>query len=57
MTPLVLMLALCAARNGYDYAYGSAGMGNIQMCLKWMLAFEEPEGVLHPHRHTCTPTH
>ena len=30
-------------RNGYDYAYGSAGVGNVPMCLKWMLCFEEPE--------------
>lgn len=30
-------------RDGYDYGYGSAGLGNVAMCLKWMLCFEEPE--------------
>ena len=30
-------------RDGYDYAYASAGLGNVPMALKWMLCFEEPE--------------
>eukprot|EP00966_Prymnesium_polylepis_P290083 6701240-Prymnesium_polylepis.1 len=30
-------------RNGYDYAIASAGQGNVPLCLKWALAFEEPE--------------
>ena len=30
-------------RNGYDYAYASPGTGNVPMCLKWMLCFEEPQ--------------
>ena len=30
-------------RDGGGYAYASAGEGNVLMCLKWMLCFEEPE--------------
>ena len=30
-------------RNGYDYAYASPGTGNVPMCMKWMIAFEEPQ--------------
>eukprot|EP01052_Picozoa_sp_SAG31_P049647 SAG31_NODE_10968_length_1077_cov_1.923313_1_plen_203_part_00 len=30
-------------RNGYDYAYASPGTGNVPMCMKWMLCFEEPQ--------------
>ena len=30
-------------RGGYDYAYASPGTGNVPMCLKWMLCFEEPQ--------------
>ena len=30
-------------RDGYTYAYASAGMGNVPLALKWMLCFEEPQ--------------
>ena len=39
-----LSLVACTTRVArYDYAIASAGYANVPLCLKWMLAFEEPE--------------